>query len=348
MALTRPSQRCGEPLPADDRPGGPLRVAVVGIGSAATRAHLPALCAAEAGGAVRVVGVCDPDRARRDAVTAVHPDAAGFAENDEMLEATSPQLLVIATPPSAHLGEMAAALARGVHVLCEKPLGLSDTDVATLRDLARIHPQLALASVHQYRHATPWQWIARAAAGGVREGEPFGMDVRVERPGTDPLSAGGWRADPEHEGGILGDHAVHYLALFHLLDPECTVVACQREGPGGREAASVDVRVGAAGVARVHASYSATRRANLVHLARPAQCLELDWQDATLKIVHDGHRSPGRAVPSLSDRSVVNALYSPMYADLIAHLGDRGWRAEATARTLGVAALLASAIRMAR
>jgi len=213
MALTRPSQRCGEPLPADDRPGGPLRVAVVGIGSAATRAHLPALCAAEAGRAVRVVGVCDPDRARRDAVTAVHPDAAGFAENDEMLEATSPQLLVIATPPSAHLGEMAAALARGVHVLCEKPLGLSDTDVATLRDLARIHPQLALASVHQYRHATPWQWIARAAAGGVREGEPFGMDVRVERPGTDPLSAGGWRADPEHERGILvvhrGEQASH-------------------------------------------------------------------------------------------------------------------------------------------
>jgi predicted dehydrogenase len=321
---------------------------VVGVGSAATRAHLPALCAAEAEGTVRVVGACDPDPARRDAVLAVHPDAAGFADNDEMLEATAPDLLVIATPPSAHLGEMAAALGRGVHVLCEKPLGLNDADVETLRDLARVHPELALATVHQYRHATPWAWLARAAAGAVRGGEPFSMEVRVERPGTDPLSAGGWRADPAREGGILGDHAVHYLALLHLLDPRCQVVACHREGPGGREVAAVDVRVGSAGVAHIHTSYAGTRRANLVHLDRPAQCLEVDWEDATVRVVHDGRRSPERAVPSLSERSVVNALYSPMYEELIAHLGDPRWRTEATSRTIGAAELLACAIALAR
>jgi predicted dehydrogenase len=347
MALTRQSQPCGAPLPADLRRGGPLRVALVGIGSAATRAHLPALSAAEAGGAVRVVGVCDPDPARRDAVAATHRDAAAFAENDDMLEATSPDLLVIATPPSAHLGEIAAALTRGVHVLCEKPLGLNDADVASLRQLAGSHPELALATVHQYSHATPWQWIARATAGAVRRGEPFGVAVQVERPGTDPLSAGGWRADPEHEGGILGDHAVHYLALFHLLDPGSAVVACRREGPGGREVASVEVRLGAAGVARVDASYAGTRRTNRVNLDRPAQCLELDWEDAALRIIHDGRRNRDREVASLSDRRVVNALYSPMYAELIASLSNPGWRSEATARTLGAAALLASAIRMA-
>jgi predicted dehydrogenase len=335
------------PLPAD-RGGGPLRVAVVGIGSAATRAHFPALRVAEAAGEVRVVGVCDPDPGQRHAAASAHPDAEGYADNDEMLAATSPDLLVIATPPSAHLGEMAAALDRGVHVLCEKPLGLSDGDVATLRDLARRHPDLTLATVHQYRYASPWRWIARAGAGAVELGEPFSMDVRVERPGTDPLSAGGWRADPEHEGGILGDHAVHYLALFRLLDPECAVVACQREGPGGREVASVDVRIGAAGVARIATSYAGTRRSNLVHLDRPAQCLELDWEDSTVRLVHDGRRSPDRHVPSLSDRAVVNALYSPMYDELISHLDDGDWRALATAQTIGAAELLATAIGMAR
>lgn len=321
---------------------------MVGVGSAATRAHLPALHTAEVAGIVRVVGACDPDPARRDAVTAVHAEAMGFADNDEMLEVTSPHLLVIATPPSAHLGEMAAALARGVHVLCEKPLGLSDADVATLHALATLHPELALATVQQYRHATPWQWIARAAAGAVRRGEPFRMEVSVERPGTDPLSAGGWRADPEREGGILGDHAVHYLALLNLLDPQCQVVACHRQGPGGHEVAAVDVRVGSAGVAHIGASYAGIRRANLVHLDRPAECLELDWEDATVRLVHDGRRSPERAVPSLSDRSVVNALYLPMYEELIAHLGDPSWRVEATARTIGAAELLAAAIGMAR
>ena len=243
---------------------------------------------------------------------------------------------------------MAAALARGVHVLCEKPLGLSDPDVETLRDLARRHPELALATVHQYRFATPWRWMARAAAGAVERDEPFSMEVRVERPGTDPLSAGGWRADPEREGGILGDHAVHYLALLHLLDPRCQVVACRRRGPGGREVAAVDVRVGSAGVAHIHTSYAGTSRANLVHLSRPAQCLDVDWEDAAVRVVHDGRPGPDRAVASLSDRGVVNALYSPMYEELIANLDDQWWRALATARTIAAAELLGRAISMAR
>jgi predicted dehydrogenase len=336
------------PLQADAQPGEPLLVALVGIGSAATRAHLPALRAAEHAGIVRLVGVCDPDRARREAVTAGHPHAAGFAENDDMLDATSPHLLVIATPPSAHLGEIAAAAARGVHVLCEKPLGLTDDDVTALRSLSLHHPDLALATVHQYRFAAPWKWLSRAAAGAVATGEPFSVVVEVERPGTDPLSAGGWRADPEHEGGILGDHAVHYLALFELLDPHCVVTSCHRDGPGGREVASVHARIGAAGLGKVDVSYAGSRRTNVIRLERQGQCLELDWRDATLVVGHSGTRGHPRPVASLSDRAVVNALCSPMYEELIAHLNDSWWRAQATAHTIGAAALLATAIRLAR
>lgn len=336
------------PLPADAHRGQTLRVALVGSGSAATRAHLPALRAAEQAGDVLVVGVCDPDRARRDAVAAAHPRARGFAGNDEMLDATTPNLLVIATPPSAHLGEIAAAAARGVHVLCEKPLGLNDGDVATLRAIALQHPELALATVHQYRFAAPWRWMSRAAAGAVQGGERFSVRVEVERPGTDPLSAGGWRADPEHEGGILGDHAVHYLALFELLDPHCEVTSCHREGPGGREVATVEARIGAAGLGRVDVSYAGGRRSNGIRLERPAQCLELDWSNATVTVAHSGSPSRPRAVASLSDRAVVNSLYAPMYEELITHLRDGWWRTQATAHTVGAAALLASAIRFAR
>jgi predicted dehydrogenase len=321
---------------------------MVGIGSAATRAHLPALSTAEAAGAVTLVGVCDRDPKRRDAVLESRPGALGFADNEQMLDVTTPDLLVIATPPSAHLGEMAAAVSRGVHVLCEKPLGLSDGDVTALCELAGSRRRLALATVHQYRHATPWQWLARATAGALRSGEPFSIEVSVERPGTDPLSAGGWRLDPEHEGGILGDHAVHYLALFQLLDPDCRVVACHREGPGGREVASVDVSIGSAGHAHVDVSYAGSRRRNVIRLRRPAQCLDVLWEDGVFSVEHDGRQSPVRPVPSLSDRAVVNALYTPMYAEVITRLADASWCAEAGARTVGVAQLLATALCMSR
>lgn len=297
---------------------------------------------------MRVVGVCDRDPVRRDAITATLRHAGGFAENEEMLDATSPDLLVIATPPSVHLGEIAAAASRGVHVLCEKPLGLSHDDVTALRELALQQPALAMATVHQYRFAGPWSWMTRAAAGALQAGEPFTIHVLVERPGTDPLSAGGWRADPEHEGGILGDHAVHYLALFELLDPGCSVTSCRRQGQGGREVASVEARIGTTGVGGIDVSYAGSGRSNVMRMHRPAQCLELDWTNADMTIGHDGAASPPRAVASLSDRAVVNGLYAPMYAELISHLFDRAWRAQATGHTIGAAALLARAIELAR
>jgi predicted dehydrogenase len=332
-------------LPPDRQPAAPLRVALVGVGSAASRAHLPALSALESSGVVELVGVCDPAADRRAAVIAAHPAVRGFAENDDMLDSVRPDLLVIATPPSVHLGEMAAAVARGLHVLCEKPLGLSDRDVATLADLAESHRGQTLATVHQYRYAQPWLWLARAAAGAIRNGEPFTVTVEVERPGTDPLSAGGWRTDPEHEGGILGDHAVHYLALLHELDPGCQVVACHREGPGGREVASVDVSLAAAGNAHIAVSYAGNRRRNLIKLDRPEQCLEASWADGVIVLTRNGLAGAPRTTASLSDRALVNALYSPMYSELIAGIGNPSWRSRATAGTVTVAGLLASALR---
>jgi predicted dehydrogenase len=329
-------------LPADGGPGPPLRVALVGIGSAATRAHLPALGAQQAAGRLTVVGICDRDPARREAVTALHPSARGFGDNDAMLEEVAPDLLVIATPPSAHLGELAAAVSRGVDVLCEKPLGLSSSDVAELRALSASHPERLIASVHQYRYAAPWAWLTRAAAGARRAGEPFTITVEVERPGTDPLSAGGWRTDPEHEGGILGDHAVHYLALMRLLDPATEVLACRRAGPGGREVASVELALGS-GRAVIDVSYAGQRRHNRLRLERPAQCLEICWDDGAVAIVHNGRTGTGRAVPSLSDRATVNALYRPMYADVVEGVADPAWRGRETAQTIGVAELLAAA-----
>jgi predicted dehydrogenase len=335
------------PLPPEDQPAAQLRVGLVGIGSAASGAHLPALSALQSAGILELVGVCDPAAERRDKVIAQHWGARGFAENDDMLDSVRPDLLVIATPPSAHLGEIAAAVARGLHVLCEKPLGLSDSDVAMLCELADSHRGQTLATVLQYRHAQPWQWMARAAAGAIRGGEPFSLTVEVERPGTDPLSAGGWRTDPEHEGGILGDHAVHYLALLHELDPDCQVVACHREGSGGREVASVDVRLAAAGRAHIAVSYAGSRRGNLIRLHRPAQCLEVTWTDGEIILTRNGRVGVPRATTSLSERTFVNALYSPMYCELIAGMRDPSWRSQATAGTVAVAGLLASALRIA-
>jgi predicted dehydrogenase len=324
----------------------PLTIGLCGLGSAATRAHLPALSRAEETGAATVVGVCDPDPSRRDAFLRQSRHARGFADVVSLLDGARPDLLVIASPPSAHLDAITAAVERGVDVLCEKPLGLSDADVSSLEALAAAHPSRLLAPVHQYRLAPPWRVFTRALCVASARDCAFRLDAEVERPGTDPLSAGGWRADPDHEGGILGDHAVHYLALCWITGLPARVTACERSGEGGSETARAELRLGR-GQAAVTVSYAGHARRNRVALDIPAAGFHLDWHDESLTVTRRGGPGSVRRVEALSARQLVNDLYEPMYDELLARWDDPSWRSERTAETLGVARLLADSLRLA-
>jgi len=313
-----------------------LRVALCGLGSAARRAHLPALSRAQAEGATTLVGACDPDPERWELV----PGAPFFDDVFSLLDGAEPDLLVIASPPSAHLEAMAAAAERGIDVLCEKPLGVAPSDVGILRDIVRRHPELLLATVHQYRHAAAWTEMSTALEAANGNG-PFHLAVRVERPGTDPLSAGGWRARGDSEGGILGDHAVHYLALCWGLEPEARVTACTRRGDPSRQTAVVDLALDGA-TARIDVSHCGAARHNLVE-ARLGGGQVIRWADAQLTI-DDG---AARQVGALSNRGFVNDLYGDLYTELLARYHEPTWRAATTAETIGVAALLRDCLALA-
>lgn len=93
------------------------RVAVVGLGNAGYTLHLPALAGMSD---VTVVGACDltPDRRARAAERFRVPV---FEDFDEMLASTSPDVVVIGTPPNSHADYCFRSVAAGAHVICEKP-----------------------------------------------------------------------------------------------------------------------------------------------------------------------------------------------------------------------------------
>jgi predicted dehydrogenase len=322
-------------------------VGLCGLGSAALRAHLPALCRAEETGAAVIAGVCDPDPARCEMVAARTRRGRPFPDVGALLDGSGCDLLVVASPPSAHLPAIAAAAHHGVDVLCEKPLGLGPADVDELRRLLDTDPSWLVATVHQYGHAPGWRLIERWLRPRAAAGAAFTLEVEVERPGTDPLSAGGWRALGDREGGILGDHAVHYLALCRRLDGRTRVVGARRSGEPGRESATVDLSVGP-GRARIAVSYAGRRRRNLVAAAVPsgeaATRCELHWEDGSLTPVRGG--VPGRSRPAgaLSDRQFVNDLYGALYDELLERRHQAEWRSSQRRETVEVAALLAAAL----
>ena len=104
-----------------------LRIALIGLGDIAVRAHLPALAREQR---VAVLAVADLDEER----LAAGPEGARRT-TDVASVLTDPEIdaVVIATPPAATAGLVRGALDAGKWVLAEKPLGLSVADTADVR-----------------------------------------------------------------------------------------------------------------------------------------------------------------------------------------------------------------------
>ena len=94
-----------------------MRFGLVGLGWAARGYHLPALSTVPN---AEVVGGVDADEAQRSAWTK-RTGAPAFETLDELLAATLPDVVIVATPPDSHADLCIAALEGGAHVICEKP-----------------------------------------------------------------------------------------------------------------------------------------------------------------------------------------------------------------------------------
>jgi predicted dehydrogenase len=209
----------------------PLRGAFIGFGFIAEKGHAPEYQRRQARGEAEIVAIADLSRARRDAAQAAFPRATVYADGLEMLARVGSDLdfVDICVPPYAHAEMACAALARGLHVLCEKPL-------ATTPQEARAMAKQALASrrvlypCHNYRHAPVISEIRSILASGII-GRPRLVTLQTFRT-MHARGLEGWRPDWRREkryagGGIAMDHGSHtfYLAFEWLASYPTAVTA---------------------------------------------------------------------------------------------------------------------------
>jgi predicted dehydrogenase len=140
-------------------------VAILGCGSVAQSAHLPAY---EKYG-VNVTGVWSRTPSTIGTVLERFPFVGRrYATPEELLADPEVRIVDVATPPDQHLHWIEAAVAAGKHVLSQKPLTLSEADLARLPELLQRADaaSLRVAVNHNARWAPAW----RAATLLVREG----------------------------------------------------------------------------------------------------------------------------------------------------------------------------------
>lgn len=121
--------------------------AVIGTGFMG-RTHVEALRRA----GVRLAGILGsrPEKSKRAAADWSVP--RGYANFEEVLSDPEATALHIATPNRFHFEMASAALERGKHVVCEKPLALDTEQSARLVEIARTRPEQAAAVNYNVRY----------------------------------------------------------------------------------------------------------------------------------------------------------------------------------------------------
>lgn len=190
-----------------------MRVAVAGLGRAARLYHVPSLGQIEG---AELVGGFDPIEPSRASWT-TETGTPAFTELDELLARTSPDVVIVATPPETHADLCVRCLEAGAHLIVEKPFA------ETVADADRVLAASATAGKrvavnHQFVEAPIFRAVIEAARRGDYGRLAFGqvwqlMDLA---PWDEPTA---WRAGMARrtllEGGV---HLVYLLiALFGEL-----------------------------------------------------------------------------------------------------------------------------------
>jgi predicted dehydrogenase len=182
--------------------------------------HLRAYHALRGIGAQRfeLAAVCDQHRAAAEA-TADEAEArldsrpAVFADHEELIASGLVEALDIVVDPAAHHLIAVPALEAGLHVLCEKPLGITVRACRRMLDAAARSGAI-LATAENYRRDGPNRLARR-----VLERELLGdvhLMLEVSVGGDDGVIISPWRHIRE-SGSIALDMGVHYTDIFSFF-----------------------------------------------------------------------------------------------------------------------------------
>jgi predicted dehydrogenase len=147
-----------------------------------------------------------------------YESAAAFAADPGI------DLVIIATPPNSHARLAIQMMAAGKHVVCEKPLAISQKETSTMIEMAE--KQGVHLSCHQNRR---WDVDYLAIKQALTEGaigDLFYMETFV---GGFNHPCGYWHSHDEISGGLAYDWGGHYLDWIVGLIPErIKTVICTR------------------------------------------------------------------------------------------------------------------------
>lgn len=140
-----------------------IRLAVIGCGSIAEIAHFPSI---EKRGDAELVAVCDVDAKRAEACARNHNAKSWYADYRELFAKEELDGVIIATPNNVHRNQVFAAAKAGVHILCEKPLAVTNKEAWDMVEVCKKYRVKLMVGCDR-RFWTHNQWAKKLIEDGV-------------------------------------------------------------------------------------------------------------------------------------------------------------------------------------
>jgi scyllo-inositol 2-dehydrogenase (NADP+) len=163
---------------------------------------------------VDLVAGCDATTYLTD-VLSKHAGLKCYADFDRMLAEERLEALIVATPSKLHASMVEKALAKGLHVFCEKPFVLDVQDGERLAAMAESKGLVNQVGYH-YRFVGAFKEAARVIKSGALgtvhhvRAEAYGPVVLRQKGST-------WRSAKSEGGGALYDYACHAIDLVNFV-----------------------------------------------------------------------------------------------------------------------------------
>ena len=184
-----------------------------------------AVSIAENDGSAELVAIADEDEARGEAKYREFGAKNLFTDYRKMLEGNLVDAVIIASENSRHLEHVTASAEAGKHIICEKPVCISESEIETMRSsvkskTGRVFFQTAFVMRYDATVLEVKRKLDSGTLGAIRA-------ISATNHGKFP---GGWFGDKELAGGgAIMDHTVHAadLVRFFTADEFACVRAYQ-------------------------------------------------------------------------------------------------------------------------
>jgi predicted dehydrogenase len=256
-----------------------IRLGIIGTGAmAATHAER---FSSQRG--VQLAACCDSDAAKARRFARRWSIPRPYADYREMLGIERLDAVAVVTADAMHAPISLAAIARGLAVLCEKPLATSLDDAREMRDAAVRAGATTMINFSYRSSAGVWGAASFIARGGI--GRVLHVEASYLQSWLVQDLWGDWRTDPAFtwrlsrahgSAGALGDIGCHLYDLVAFLCGDIAEVSCRlatfdkrvkgsRIGPFALDANDgfvSRVTFAAGGIGAVHATRWATGQIN--------------------------------------------------------------------------------------